>query len=136
MEYIRLLHPSKFDHIRRCYSEIAFCNHESDGCASVIDKGCIDAQGKTYCKHIKTFYSKHIRGDPSIFWIFNDSVLPNGATIVNDNNHKDPCHRNVSGASDDDLGDIISNVPLHEIFICENGNSRPLTQVDVPQFVK
>jgi hypothetical protein len=89
MEYIRLLHPYKFDHFRGCFSEIAFANHEADGSASVIDKRCIDSEGMSYCKHIKKFYSRHIRGEPSAFWIFDESILPHGSKIEDGSHPKD-----------------------------------------------
>jgi hypothetical protein len=92
----------------------------------------------SYCKHIKKFYSKHIRGEPSVFWMFDESILPTGSRTgsrIEDGGHpKDKCHRNITNASDDDLGDIITSVPLQKISICENNIDRPLTQADVASF--
>ena len=60
--------------------------------------------------------------------------MPNGSRIEDDDHPKDKCHRNIANASDDDLGDIITSVPLQDISICESDIHRPLTRADVASF--
>jgi hypothetical protein len=90
----------------------------------------------SYCRHIKKFYSRNIRGKPSIFWMFDEAILPDGSRVEDGGHPKDKCHRNITNASDDDLGDIITSVPVQEISICENDIHHPLTQADVDAFPK
>ncbi len=57
-----------------------------------------------------------------------------GSKIEDRKDHRDQCHRNIVGAADYDLGDIITSVPLDRIFVCENGSHRPLTASDAAAF--
>lgn len=47
----------------------------------------------------------------------------------------DVCHYNLTaGISNTQLGKIIAQVPITEISICTNGQSRPLTEADISAF--
>jgi hypothetical protein len=128
MEYIRLLHPKNFDQKRGVFGELAFKKSSTDGGASVLGLRCIEGRNVTPCDHIRGLYPS-VAGEPPVFWIFREEVLPPGYRIPQEGT--DPCHHNIRDVSNTQLGKIIAKVPIAEISICNNGDHRPLTIGDL-----
>ena len=134
MEYIRYLHPKNFDHTRGCFAEIAFKKASSDGCASIVQRDCVDGLGHDYCKHARDFYAS-VNWEPPVFWIFDEVNLPQGYRLTQKNSAKgDKCHYNLDNVSNTKLGRMIAAVDITNLYICANEGTRNLTKQDAAGF--
>jgi hypothetical protein len=134
MEYVRLLHPKHFDCQRGEFKSLAFKVYD-DG-ASVIQLGCVLGNA-SICEHIRKYYP-NVGGEPPIFWIFDEGLLPEGSRLVQKQSDSgDCCHFNiVSGNSnvnalDKALRKLLKAQPLEAFRICNNGHIRTLKRADL-----
>lgn len=135
MEYVRFLHPKNFDHKRKCFAEIAFKKSSSDGCASLVERTCVEASELNLCAHAAKYYPSAVTGDPPIFWIIDEAHLPPDKEIVQKTSAKgDRCHYNLSNVSNNKLGKLVAGADPKTMFICEDGTPRHLTEADMDSF--
>jgi hypothetical protein len=89
--------------------------------------------GRTICEHARQFYSKHTTGEPPIFWIFDDSIIPAGSSLKhNTSDTGDVCHYDIIAATDKQLKAILKTKTISDFYICDNGNHRQLRREDLP----
>jgi hypothetical protein len=100
-----------------------------------VDCRCIDAGKRTKCNHAKKFYPKPVRGVPTVFWLFDDALLPPGHSIVPDTPPcKDKCHCNIFSVSEEDMMEICEAIDPKDLFVCRDGDHTKATDVDVANF--
>jgi hypothetical protein len=132
MEYVRLLHPKHFDCQRGDFKSLAFKVYD-DG-ASVIQLACVAGLG--ICQHIQQYYP-NVGGDPPVFWIFDEAILPKDCRLVQKRSDSgDDCHFNIVSTSSNNalnkaLGKLPKAQPVETFQICNNGHSRPVKRVDL-----
>src|SRR5665213_2565977 len=117
MHYIRLLHPKHFDCERNEFKSLAFKNY--DGGASVVQRECVDSTSTSICEHIRKFYP-NTGGDPAIFWVFPQTAIPAGGTLVPiPSDTGDDCHHDITGLSDKQLRGFLKSSSLPDYQICD-----------------
>jgi hypothetical protein len=131
MEYVRLLHPKHYDCQRDEFKSLAFKVYD-DG-ASVVQLACVGGRG--ICEHIRTYY-RNVGGEPPVFWIFEESILPTGSSLVQKRSDSgDDCHFNIVSqnlkALDKALRSLLKAQPVSSFSICVNGHHRQVTHADL-----
>jgi hypothetical protein len=52
--------------------------------------------GASICEHIRKYYP-NVGGEPPVFWIFDEAILPHGARLVQKRSDTgDDCHFNIA----------------------------------------
>lgn len=133
MEYVRLLHPKHFDCELSQFKSLAF--KDSGSGASVIQYPCVDATGATICQHIRRYYP-NVGGEPPVFWIFDDTILPPQTKITQKRSRSgDDCHHDITGQDinrlNKSLKSLLKSKKVGDFRVCDNGQARPLRKEDV-----
>ena len=133
MEYVRFLHPKHFDPQQSRFKSLAFRNSSNGGGCSIVQLACIDASGESICSHARTYYSSDIRGEPPIFWILEEDILPSGYRLEQTTSRSgDICHYDLHDVDNSALKALLRAKRLDDFLICDNGNHRPLRREDLP----
>ena len=128
MGFIRLIHPSHYDRARNRFNNMAFKKSSNGTGASIISAECIEDTGRSICTHVRQFYPK-VSGEPSVFWKFEESVLPDGYRIEQTTSDSaDECHHAVHDVSNNQLKKLITGIPIESAMVCTNGDHVPLTR--------
>lgn len=130
-EVVRLLHPSHFSERKNRYTSLAF--RPSGGGVSVINTGCIAEKGRTICAHAEQYYSRRIRGSPTIFWRIGTAELAPGHELVQQTTDTgDECHYNIVGMSEQQCRELLHSKQVTDFEICDPNGSRKVTAEDLP----
>jgi len=74
-----------------------------------------------------------VRGEPPIFWIFDETIFPAGYRLEQKTTKSgDHCHYNIHDVSDSALKKLLKSKRIEDFFVCDNGNHRPLQRADLP----
>lgn len=131
MEYIRVLFPGDFDHIKGRFNDLAFKAYD-DG-ISCFEAECATSNSGSVCQHIAKFYSD-LTGEPAVFFRFGEAICPPGSSIKpTDVGNNDPCHHDIVGVSRKRAKDLRLR-PWSEYSICDGVSSRGLTQEDLDRW--
>ena len=131
MKVVRILNIAHYDARKQRFTSLAFKNSSSGG-ISVVSKACIQEQERTVCQHIEHFYPPPTSSIPPIFWEFNEQQLPTGYSLAQETSPSgDICHYNIEGVADKSAREMLLQVKLSDLQICELGQARQLTLTDL-----
>jgi predicted P-loop ATPase/GTPase len=145
MEYVRWLHPHKFDPDTGRFSSKAFANSpwRGTGAFSVTDCDCIHGTNASICEHALKYYAptKTVDSNRVMYWKFNASSMPKPEQVIPNKTVQtgDECHRNVVGIPDIKVFEFFTYSDpksetyreLSEFTICIGDTTRPLTLDDL-----
>jgi hypothetical protein len=78
-----------------------------------------------------------VTGNPVVFWILDDALLPKEARIVQKTSDKnDVCHHNLDNVSNGQLGKLVSRADPKTMYVCNNGQHRLITDQDIEKFIE
>jgi len=138
MLLVRAIHEKHYDNIKRRFSSMAF--EESDDGVSVFSAECAIERSGSVCSYLNEFHVPiGITAIPAIYWAFDDTSLPAGAS------HKesvapgdDPCHRLIVGLKNKACSNFFKkggagkNASFPSLRICDPFlGSRPLQEQDL-----
>ena len=132
MEYVRLLHPKNFDHVRGRFNELSF-KKKGEG-VSVVERLCAETGCGIICNHARKFYP-YITSEPPVFWVFDESALPSGYSIIQTTpSNNDRCHHEIRDVSNNQLWKFFKGIHWNNFEICDGVNFRSLCAEDVNGF--
>jgi hypothetical protein len=101
-----------------------------------VERDCVDRSGANYCGHARQYYPSSVTGDPPIFWIFDDTLLPSDVNIIQKTSGSgDACHYNLDNISNGKLGKLVSRTDPRTMYICDSsGGYRLITDQDIASF--
>ena len=124
MQLIRLVHPRHFDKNKNRFQSIAFQPSTANGGISVFCPSCAMETSGKYCQHIRNYYAD-ISGIPSIFWLFDTSILPSNHVIEESlSSTNDHCHRDIKNITVKDSRNIFKTHATYpdSFMICKKNN--------------
>jgi hypothetical protein len=75
-----------------------------------------------------------VRGVPTVFWVFDESILPAGYNIVADAPPDERCHCNIFSVSEAALMEICEAIDPKQLSVCRNGDHSTATDADITEF--
>ena len=116
------------------FKSLAFNVSSTDGGISSVDAGCAKELSNTECRHIRSYYSSAISGEPPVFWKFRPRELPDSVGFCKEpSGTGDPCHINIRGLTKGQCRKIVNSLSIDQLEICDDDGTRVLTIADIAQ---